>query len=645
MTDTNYNVNIKYAVDSRGGRQATGALNEDVKTLHRSSRAAEGAFIALGQSAINLVTRGFGVAKQSLIGFNSSVEDTKLQIAGMLALSSKTSLADQIGNADRVFANLQRRAASLPGTTAEYAKMAGMLTQPIMSAGLRMKDLEDLTVSAVVGAKALGVEWQAAARDVDQALRGQFHSVDQFTGKILGSVGFQGEEGRAKFNALSAERRAAELKRAMTQPQLEQLAAAQGATFAGAMSTLQDSLEQTMGRVGVPLFKAITAEIKAWNMWLDKNALEVGRIAASLGDGLAKGFGVVKDAVSFLVEHQDAMLALGKVWLAVKLGGLLGGGVGGKDGLIAGGTSQLAALRSWARPERGWFDETGGYQYDKGGAGRQKVAMGNVVGSLPLLAQSAALGYALGSLIDDATGLSHSIANMGIDAATRRFEALEKQSQALGDAMDRAAAKSPEAGRAVTNLAGASDNYARMANLAGDAARSLADLTKASPGAMSGYADKLKRLEDLGVSDADINKAGGLKAFADQMSAKADDLALRQQTLQELGVMAYTQGFANLTEYQRQTLDATKAQQDLFTAINRNGLTITKESILAIMRADTSDPEGKHKPMADKPNVSVHIARIEVQSDDPDRFAFGLVESFRDAAKNPSSAFAVLREG
>jgi hypothetical protein len=64
--------------------------------------------------------------------------------------------------------------------------MAGMLTQPITDAGLGMKDLEDLTVNSVVAAKALGYQWDLAARDIDQALRGQFHATDPFAGKMLG---------------------------------------------------------------------------------------------------------------------------------------------------------------------------------------------------------------------------------------------------------------------------------------------------------------------------------------------------------------------------------------------------------------------------------------------------------------------------
>jgi hypothetical protein len=40
------------------------------------------------------------------------------------------------------------------------------------------------------------------------------------------------------------------------QKQLTQLAAAQGQTFNGALSTLQDTIEQFFGKVGLPLFKA-----------------------------------------------------------------------------------------------------------------------------------------------------------------------------------------------------------------------------------------------------------------------------------------------------------------------------------------------------------------------------------------------------
>jgi len=260
---------------------------------------------------------GFRAAKESLIDFNSTVEDSKNQIAGMLALSKKTDLTSELANADSLYASLQRRAATLPGTTAEYVKMAGMLTQPIISAKLSMQDLEDLTVNSVVAAKALGVASDVAARDVDQALRGQFHGVDQLTGKLLAPLGFAGEEGRKKFNDKSAAERAAIVKRALTQPQIKQLAEAQGKTFSGVVSTLKDTIQQFFGKVGLPLFRAIGDEVRRWNGWLSKNQDKVERFAQVLAKGVMAGFraavvvaGVLVKGIEFLASHASVLKAI-----------------------------------------------------------------------------------------------------------------------------------------------------------------------------------------------------------------------------------------------------------------------------------------------------------------------------------------------
>lgn len=270
---------------------------------------------------------GGALLGKSLIGFNADVQETKTQIAGMLALTKKTDLADQVAVADQLYANLQKRAASLPGTTAEYAQMLGAVTQSITDAGLGLQDLEDITVNAVVGAKAFGISWDVAARDIDQALRGQFHSVDQFTGKILGSIGFKGESGRKKFNAMSQKERGETLKRALTQKQLTQLAEAQGNSFRGVLSTVQDTIQQFFGRVGAPLFKAITTELKSWIKWLDANKERVDAFAQSVGAGLVVAFGAVKsavlgvvDVINFFIEHAElgksVVIALGIVLAA-----------------------------------------------------------------------------------------------------------------------------------------------------------------------------------------------------------------------------------------------------------------------------------------------------------------------------------------
>lgn len=253
---------------------------------------------------------GAGLAVVKGVKLNATIEDTKDQIAGMLALSKKTDLVDQLAVADRLYANLQRRAASLPGTTAEYTAMLGAITQPVTAAKMGLQDLEDMSVNATVAAKALNIAWDVAARDIGQALRGQFNSVDQLTGTLLGSMGYVGEQGRKRFNALSAAQRGAVLKAALMQKQITQLAERQGKSFGGRLSTLLDAGAQFLGRIAKGLFDAMGPAIERATAWMAKNQAAVQSFGETIGSVIAGAFGAIAAVIAWLIEHGDVARAL-----------------------------------------------------------------------------------------------------------------------------------------------------------------------------------------------------------------------------------------------------------------------------------------------------------------------------------------------
>ena len=253
---------------------------------------------------------GFSAAIKSGVKFNANMEETREQVAGMLALSKKTDLADQYENADSVLKGLQERAKKLPGSLADYTSVLGDITQQITGAGGSMKDLEDITVGAAVAAKSMKVPLEAAARDVNQALMGQFHSVDQLTGRILGSLGYVGEEGRKRFNALSKERRLAVLKEAFTQKQLAQLADAQSKTAAGRWDTFKANIVETLGRVAMPLFKSLSGILATANEWLERNSATVDKIANAIGSALGGALNAIVEVLGFLTSGSDEAIAV-----------------------------------------------------------------------------------------------------------------------------------------------------------------------------------------------------------------------------------------------------------------------------------------------------------------------------------------------
>lgn len=650
---TTYDVKVRYSMESRAAQTGVRGLVADTRTLGTEVKRTSGMFGRL--AATVAATFGARMAGKALVGFNATVEDTKNQIAGMLALTKKTDLQDQLGNADRLFANLQKRAKALPGTTQEYTRMAGMLAQPISDAGGTLKNLEDLTVNSTVAAKALGYQWDLAARDIDQALRGQFHATDPFAGKVLGSIGYKGEEGRSKFNSLSADKRFDEIQRALMQPQFTQLAAAQGASFSGVLSTLQDTLEQFLGKVGLPLFKAITTEIKNWNKWIDANSAKVDGIAKSIGEGLVDGFRFVKDALGFLVEHADTLILIGKVWAGVKLGGMLSGALGKGGGGVSGALGGMFGAGGFFRGASDRFNpETGEYEYTKAGAGRSAVGgIKGAMGNIGMLGQSLGAGFAIGTVLNEWTGASSAIADGlahmtgRVDETTDKFYKIQKSMDALDAATRRVAEANAGAPKALTNVQGASLDAAQRANLIRDflAARDAANAAGPTDfGAQGRYYDAKAALESAGLSES---LGGVMRAQMSKALEESNVFGARATASSMLTSGAFFVGVRTLTDYQRKTLDSEKAQEQLSAYMVQQldkGEAFNPATVLDILRHNTNDPEGKHK-IADKPKVNVTIQRIEVQSDDPDRMAFGLIEAFRDAAKNPSSAIAAIREG
>jgi ABC-type multidrug transport system fused ATPase/permease subunit len=123
-------------------------------------------------------------------------------------------------------------------------------------------------------------------------------------------MGFVGEAGRKKFNALSKERRLAVVKEALTQKQIVQLGEVQGKTFSGVMSTLQDAVQRFVGAVGIPLFKALSEQIQKLNKWVGENQVKLAAVAATIGDVLLGAFQAIIASVQYFMDHGDEFLAI-----------------------------------------------------------------------------------------------------------------------------------------------------------------------------------------------------------------------------------------------------------------------------------------------------------------------------------------------
>lgn len=547
---TTYDVITRYLVDDKSTPMVV-KMTREVRTLDSSVASASSGMGMLGRlGGMVAGYLGFQQANKSLVQFNSGMEQAKITMAGLMAQAGRGNYAANIGQADELVRKMQLDARASVGTTQDFVQMASMMIQPLTMAGGSMENLRDMTRQTVAASRAMGIEATVSARDVDQAIRGMYRSVDQFTGKVLTPMGYGGEEGRRKFNALSMQQRLAELQRGLGSQAIADMAKAQETSFAGASSTFIDNMQMTLGKVGLPLFKGITAELRQWNEWLDKNQGKVEAFAKTFGQDLLSAAKAFTATMKFAAEHWKQVLGAA---VAIKATGVLASMAGGAAAAgIAGAAGGAAGM-----PFAG------------------KLAAVTLVASAVYMT-----GTAIADWIDKKQGER-------IDAGGRfdqsTISMFDKAKTGIGKGDARA--------------------FAAMAQMQG-----LAD-------------DK-----------GNVNQSRILAGIQSLSDDQRTQLARSMGSPMDKPWMLHSEVLA-------------KEAAKQFAVYLREAIGSGPQSDL-MSRMDPSQATQLAK--IEKPKINVTINRIEVATDDPDRFVMRIVGAFRNAAKNPSgigSSLHALGEG
>jgi hypothetical protein len=321
---TNYVVRTKYEV--HGAPDAARKVDEVGRAADRSARSAGGLKSALmGTFAMAGGAGAIMLAKRSLVDFNATLEGNKSTMAGLLMMNTGGGWEKNQEKSNALVERFLIRAKETSATMADLALMGQWVTASVTAAGGSMKTLENITVGAAVAGKALGRETGDAGREISQMIGGRVEAVDVFGRQLLRSIGYADYQ---KFNKLQESQRLKLTEQALNQPALRAMAKAQSQSYAGVMSTLQDNLQITLGKVGLPLMKEITEEVTRWNSWIDKHPEKIAEMVRDVGSALKSGFGAVKSAVTWIADNKEVLLSLAKAALLMKGGSLIGGAIG-----------------------------------------------------------------------------------------------------------------------------------------------------------------------------------------------------------------------------------------------------------------------------------------------------------------------------
>lgn len=624
---TVYDVQIRYSLTDQTSSGLSNMTAQAQKAENSLGSLTKGVMAFAASAAI--VDRG----KRAFVDFNSEVEQSKITIAAISRMFGQSGdWQTAMTGAEAQFQRYQNAAKISTATTKEFLEMHLSLAPTFAKFHAAQRDIENIVQGAVVAAPILGERPEIFAMDVKQMLQGSVQLRDRSAISLLSMMGID----RAEFNR----RTQADInyaidvvKRALTSPALMEARKAQETSFAGVFSTLEDTLQITLGQIGIPLFREITGEIQRWNNYLSENQPLVDRYVHEFGQGLKSGFAAIRDAVSFIVEHKDAILHIAAVWIGLRAAG----GLSGILGLGGGGMPQLAGSLGTLLSGRLLGGEFGtGTQLAKSGpafgsmlAGAGAGYMFSMLGGQSGLDKFSGFALAAGAALSQIPGPVGLIAT----AATAAAGGIKLWTDAIDDSRKKEI-------EAKADIAGMMDAAQRFTEKPSNYGPSDFDRWRAS-------AAELSLKVDNGVKPEWFDAA-------EKMQAKTlGEMAVPLlTTARSLGMFNPETGAFNEKKWAEKMIAGGTPTDEAarigatvaFVAKVLQQIDPEKFGRLTGMQAKAV-PDSKTGSKTHSPNVNVTIHRIEVYDKNPDAFVHGAIRSFRRIAKNPTQAKSALWGG
>ena len=468
-------------------------------------------------------------------------------------------------------------------------------------------------------------------------------------------------------------------------------------------STLEDNLQRAFGKIGLPLMQRITKEVERLNAWFEKNPQQVKEIANSIADALVKAFDMAKRIFGFIVRHKELLLTMAKAFLVAKVAGGLAGMIGntvssitsfggaiskllGKGGITAFATKlglAGAALGGFAMAAQGIANHI---------LEKQEKRI-NRISANPLLREQARL-------------LGGSMAGRGTQISSNVVVGTEERARKLGFKSDVGAIAAGTRGNKLLDIARRQAALSQNKFTAGDKllahhvvreSRRVGFLRKGGRGVNAariagnfGVGDDFKSNTVLNLAKS---QAGGKKKFAQlsptEMAQRLEEANKGFGDGEVKRMSEFLRGLDRaLLLDQRTRAEKEAERRRVFMSEFRSAMGADKEQravLLSEMRKTWGDnmvdfqlvmqrqerswmgvlrglgefaqmklkeagkePESVAKDrgkVRGKRTTNVKISKIEVVSDDPDRFAFNLVGAFQDYVKSPTQAAKAIREG
>jgi hypothetical protein len=344
-----FDVITRIVVDPRGSAAGIAGVQRQIDGLNRNVERV-GANLttafrtAASYFAASAVFQGATSLTRQIIGIQTAAQNAEIGVAGLFAAMQGTGVAEQLGVARGVTAQLRADAAAGAGEMQDYVDGYQRLLGPATAVGASLEQVRELTQLGLGAGFALRGEMglKTAAVDIVQALQGGLSaSESQVVVPMLSMIGSSLQE----LNAAEGPEKMAIILKALRamKPGIE----AMGKTWDAQFSTLKDNAKQLLGAASAPIFERWSEHLLAANEWMAKNRDLMQEYAEVWGEKAVRVWDTMLDRAK---EIAKVSVGVGVVGGAARSGlvgaaGTAVGGVGAAGAAAGAGILSILALQ------------------------------------------------------------------------------------------------------------------------------------------------------------------------------------------------------------------------------------------------------------------------------------------------------------
>lgn len=642
-SSTTYQVNVEYKVIDKA-MSGISAIHGAAGRLSDTLFSMKGAIAAVGAFA------AFGKGKELLIDFNQEMFTLKQSMSVVMQMNMHLPFQKATDAANDLFNKFQDIAKRSPFLTSDFMHMAAMIAPAISMAGGGVQSLQTMTEGAVKAGMAFNIRPDQMAMDIQEMLQGNVRLTSRTARSLIASQGIDYHD----FNHLDMSKRAQMTQKILTDPAILRGNEIMAHSFSGEWSTIADNLQIQFGKAGEALNGQFTDTFRQINEWIQTHPEKIRKWVADLSGGLTKAFDFFRNVTEFITRNKDTLLTIAKAYGMYRItsaaGSILGfGGVSGQGkGTGAGAVSGFSGMAE--NFASGYYGKYRGTAFQGFGTSIGRGVGGVISGMGGILPALGGVALVAGSVVTAFTLLR--------DVINREATERQKNVDSLGFALK----EFDETRNRTSFLAGQTNRSDRATNelealrtktlspeFLGEQIKRIDELSRSQGG--KGLRDlSFDQLRDMKLETSLKDRVEGKTSLLETLFPHTDFFQNDPSTWEKnqliksntLALFELLQGLAPMDKSMQSFSDTLQGKSTLMSDTLLNAFKVAFPDQFGKLRPN--DVSEDWKPVKDK-NVNVTIQRVEVASEDPDRFVFGLARIAEDGLKHATQSQHVIPGG